>query len=34
MHWHVDDVQGTFERLLALGATEYAADHAARLRAS
>ena len=23
MHWHVDDLEGTFDRLLALGATEY-----------
>jgi predicted enzyme related to lactoylglutathione lyase len=23
IHWHVDDLQGTFDRLLALGATEY-----------
>ena len=23
MHWHVDDLAGTVERLLALGATEY-----------
>ena len=24
MHWHVDDLEGTLERLLSLGATEYA----------
>jgi predicted enzyme related to lactoylglutathione lyase len=24
MHWHVDDLDGTLERLLSLGATEYA----------
>ena len=23
MHWHVDDLEGTVQRLLALGATEY-----------
>jgi len=23
MHWHVDDVQATFQRLLSMGATEY-----------
>ncbi len=23
MHWHVDDLEGTFKRLLSLGATEY-----------
>jgi predicted enzyme related to lactoylglutathione lyase len=23
MHWHVDDLEGTVERLLALGAKEY-----------
>lgn len=23
MHWHVDDVEATFERLLSMGATEY-----------
>jgi hypothetical protein len=23
MHWHVDDLPGTVERLLSLGATEY-----------
>ena len=34
MHWHVDDLEGTLERLLSLGATEYAADHAAQARAS
>ena len=24
MHWHVDDLEGTLQRLIALGATEYA----------
>jgi predicted enzyme related to lactoylglutathione lyase len=23
MHWHVDDLRGTFDKLLAMGATEY-----------
>ena len=23
MHWHVDDLEGTLQRLISLGATEY-----------